>query len=157
MRKSRYCSYVSFEVRRASAGFLPNGTGSVPKSVRSGVGCAISCSGIVVAWDFETGAGRGLTHVEGPIFGRDTKNTISILWISLVGWLLYIRRCTADSRCYFKATVMARTARSEVFDNKETNCIFTECTAAPGRLLAELRSTSGLQAVLCRGVDHIHF
>jgi hypothetical protein len=60
--------------------------------------------------------------------------------ISLVGWLLYILRCTADSRCYFKATVMARTARSEVFDNKETNCIFTECTAAPGRQLAGLRS-----------------
>ena len=35
---------------------------------------------------------------------------------------------------------MARIARSEVFDHKETNCIFTECTAAPGRLLGGLRS-----------------
>jgi hypothetical protein len=35
---------------------------------------------------------------------------------------------------------MARIARSEVFDHNETNCIFTECTAAPGRLLGELRS-----------------
>ncbi|MEY2724865.1 MAG: hypothetical protein RLZZ458_732 [Planctomycetota bacterium] len=35
---------------------------------------------------------------------------------------------------------MARIARSELFDHKETNCIFTECTAAPGRLLAGLPS-----------------
>ena len=33
---------------------------------------------------------------------------------------------------------MARMARSEVFDHTETNCILTECTAAPGRLLAGL-------------------
>ena len=35
---------------------------------------------------------------------------------------------------------MARIARSEVFDHKGTNCIFTECTAAPGRLLGRMRS-----------------
>ena len=70
----------------------------------------------------------------------ETKITIRILLIVVLGWISYILMHIGDSWCYFKATVMARTARSEVFDNKGTNCIFTECTAAPGRQLAGLRS-----------------
>ena len=36
---------------------------------------------------------------------------------------------------------MARIPRSEVFDHTETKCIFTECTAAHGRILAGRQST----------------